>query len=100
MDRMRRTRAGSALILAVPLAAAPAMAQQPADTVVITPGAHYRAGGLHTLFFGRHYRELWTTPIRVERLDLDRFAGGLRPPAKAAASRRTRCASRGRTGLA
>jgi hypothetical protein len=92
MDRMKRTRTGSALILAAALAAAPATAQQQADTaatatvtvgaadtVVITPGARYRAGGLHNLFFGRHYRDLWATPIRVERLDLDRFAGGLRP---------------------
>jgi hypothetical protein len=91
MDRMTRTRAGSTLILAAALAAVPVTAQQPADTaaaaeaagagdtVSITPGAHYRAGGLHNLFFGRHYRDLWATPIRVERLDLDRFAGGLRP---------------------
>ena len=91
MDRMTCTRAGSTLILAAALAAAPVTAQQPADTaaatvavgagdtVLITPGARYRAGGLHKLFFGRHYRDLWATPIRVERLDLDRFAGGLRP---------------------
>lgn len=93
MDRMTRTLAGSALILTAGLAAVPVTAQQPADTaaaavalpagsadtVVITPGARYRAGGLHNLFFGRHYRDLWATPIRVERLDLARFAGGLRP---------------------
>ena len=87
MDWMTRTRAGSVLVLAVALAAAPVTAQQPADsaaavgadTVVITPGVRYRTGGLHNLFFGRHYRDLWATPIRVARLDLDRFAGGLRP---------------------
>ncbi len=92
MDWMTRTRAGSVLIFAAALAPAPATAQQPADTaaavaaavgaadtVMITPGARYRTGGLHNLFFGRHYRDLWATPIRVERLDLDRFAGGLRP---------------------
>ncbi|MEP7177225.1 MAG: hypothetical protein ABI860_11815, partial [Gemmatimonadales bacterium] len=55
-----------------------APARTPPDTVV-TPGAHYRAGGLHTLLFGKHYRDLWTTPIRVEVLDLEHFAGGLRP---------------------
>ncbi|HET9041068.1 MAG TPA: hypothetical protein VFN40_12900, partial [Gemmatimonadales bacterium] len=86
MDRLTRTRRISALVAAAALAAAPGLAQQPAapatgrpDTVVITPGARYRAGGLHTLLFGRHYRTLWATPIRVERLDLDGFAGGLRP---------------------
>jgi len=84
MDRLTRIRAGLLLAAAV-LPATSAAAQQPAapppgaDTVVITPGARYRAGGLHTLFFGQHYRKLWATPLRVERLDLERFAGGLRP---------------------
>ncbi|HEX3234363.1 MAG TPA: hypothetical protein VHR41_09195 [Gemmatimonadales bacterium] len=49
------------------------------DTVVVTPNARYRAGGLHTLLFGRHYRDLWATPLRVEVLDLERFGGGLHP---------------------
>jgi len=31
------------------------------------------------VFAGRHYRDLWVTPIRVPVLDLERFAGGLRP---------------------
>jgi hypothetical protein len=86
MDRMTPTRVASALVAAAAVAAAPAVAQQPAepatgrpDTVVVTPGARYRSGGLHTLLFGRHYRTLWATPIHVERLDLDGFAGGLRP---------------------
>jgi hypothetical protein len=88
MDRLTRIRMGSALIAltAAALPAARAAAQQPdppalgsPDTVVITPGARYRAGGLHTLLFGQHYRKLWATPIRVERLDLERFGGGLRP---------------------
>jgi hypothetical protein len=46
-------------------------------TVVAGPG--YAAGGLHKWLFGKHYRTLWTTPIRVEVLDLGTFAGGLRP---------------------
>jgi len=50
----------------------------PHDTIV-TPGAHYAAGGLHRWLFGAHYRDLWTTPVRVPVLDLRRFAGGLRP---------------------
>src|SRR5262245_55580104 len=47
--------------------------------VVIAPGAHYARGGVSRLFVGGHYRELWTTPIRVPVLNLDRFAGGLTP---------------------
>jgi surface antigen Omp85-like protein len=42
-------------------------------------GPHYRAGGLHEFFLGREYRDLWTTPISVPLLDLENFAGGLRP---------------------
>lgn len=48
------------------------------DTVV-TPGARYAAGGFHRWLFGSHYRDLWTTPVRVPVLDLSGFAGGLRP---------------------
>jgi hypothetical protein len=37
---------------------------------------------LHRLLLGREYRSLWTTPVSVPFLDLDRFAGGLRPVSK------------------
>lgn len=39
----------------------------------------YAAGGVHRFFFGAHYRDLWTTPVKVEVLDLEKFAGGLKP---------------------
>ncbi len=48
-------------------------------TVTVAAGSEYEAGGLHRFFFGAHYRDLWTTPLRVEVLDLGRFAGGLTP---------------------
>ncbi len=51
----------------------------PGDTVHIVPSTAYRAGGLHRFVLGSGYRELWATPIRVEILDLDAYAGGLRP---------------------
>lgn len=87
MDSMRRARAGAAVVAAAVVAHAVAARAQSAasaapDTVVVTPGAHYRSGGFHTLLFGKHYRDLWATPIRVEVLDLERFAGGLRPTAR------------------
>ena len=50
-----------------------------ADSVVIVPGAHYRAGPLERWLFGTHYRALWTTPITVPVLSLGTYAGGLRP---------------------
>lgn len=48
-------------------------------TATVAAGSEYDAGGLHRFFFGAHYRDLWTTPLRVEMLNLDRFAGGLTP---------------------
>ena len=56
--------------------AAPA---SPPTRQTVIAGAHYRAGWLHRLFLGAHYRDLWATPIDVEVLDLSRFAGGLTP---------------------
>ena len=67
----------TAIFLAAAGCAAP-LASQSRDTTV-TPGAAYAAGGFHRWLFGAHYRELWTTPIRVPVLDLQQFAGGIRP---------------------
>ena len=69
------------LALAVPAhgqLAGPPPAAIPESTTVIA-GPDYAAGGLHRWLFGKHYRTLWTTPIRVEVLDLGTFAGGLTP---------------------
>jgi hypothetical protein len=49
------------------------------ESLRVVPGARYRAGWFHRLFLGSHYRDLWTTPLKVEVLDLETFAGGLRP---------------------
>ena len=56
-------------------------------TVILRRAGHGRRhprrplplGRASCLLFGKHYRDLWATPIRVEVLDLGRFAGGLRP---------------------
>jgi len=45
--------------------------------VTVTPGSEYAAGWLHETIFGKHWRSLWTTPIKVPVLDLRTFAGGL-----------------------
>ena len=49
------------------------------DSVTVAPGSQYRKSGFWTVFAGRHYRSLWVTPVRVPVLDIERFAGGLRP---------------------
>ncbi len=49
------------------------------DSLSVVPGPRYRAGWFHRWVLGTHYRDLWTTPLEVEVLDLDTFAGGLKP---------------------
>lgn len=47
---------------------------------VITPASvRYRASGIRRFFLGDGYRDLWAAPVRVEVLNLERFAGGLTP---------------------
>lgn len=62
------------LLLSVPLFA------QPSDsTVVLAPGPQYESNWFHHIFFGKHWRDLWTTPVEAPVLDLDEFAGGITP---------------------
>ena len=67
-------------------AAAGLAAQEPDSTrpaqILRAPGPRYGASGLHSLFLGREYRSLWTTPVSVPLLDLRTFAGGLKPVSK------------------
>lgn len=83
---MRLSSPALALALLVP--SWPALSQQrdegPAGpaTRLVVPGPHYRAGGLHRLIFGSHYRTLWTAPLPAEVIDLRTFSGGLTPRRK------------------
>jgi hypothetical protein len=84
MSRLEGPVLALAVLLARPTAAQfseqlPKDSLVPGRTVLVTPGASYRAGGLHRLFLGANYRDLWTTPVPAEVLDLTTFAGGLRP---------------------
>ncbi|MBT8390743.1 MAG: BamA/TamA family outer membrane protein [Ignavibacteriaceae bacterium] len=49
------------------------------EYVTLVPNEKYGAGGFHKFLFGEHWRDVWTTPIKVEVLDLKKFAGGLVP---------------------
>src|ERR1041384_1810156 len=66
-------------LLLVAMQASPAPRAATPDSVTVTAGPQYRAGWLHRVMLGRHYRDLWTTPVRVAVLDLARVAGGLTP---------------------
>jgi Omp85 superfamily domain len=50
-----------------------------ADSITVTADSSFSRHGFARWLLGDTYRELWTTPVRVEVLDLDRFAGGLLP---------------------
>src|SRR6185295_14319368 len=74
--------AGWVLLIAVVTPGARVQAQSPAragDSTAIAPNAAYGAGALHRWLFGRHYRDLWRTPLEVDVMDLKTFAGGVKP---------------------
>ena len=50
-----------------------------ATTHLVVPGARFQADPSRRWFYGDNYRDLWTTPIEVAVLDLDRVGGGLTP---------------------
>jgi hypothetical protein len=97
--------AGSALEAQAPRPHAPALAPATAadravadSFVVLVPGPTYRKFGLWTAVAGEHYRQLWTTPIRVPVLDFQRFAGGLKPIEEHAGSQTRSLRLRGADG--
>lgn len=47
------------------------------DSVTIMAGRHYKRSGLHNLFWGKHYREVWATPVTVKVFDMRTTKGGL-----------------------
>ncbi len=55
---------------------------QGGDSVHIIPGIRYEAGWFHRFMLGSHWRDLWTTPVSIELLDLHRTGGGLTPIAR------------------
>ncbi|MDO6389752.1 hypothetical protein Q4E40_06410 [Pontibacter sp. BT731] len=59
------------------------------STITVAVGKHYGRGGLHTFFYGKHYRPAWTTPVEFRVLDLGTDKGGLKPTQQGG-SRQTR----------
>ncbi len=47
------------------------------ETRRIAPNPEYEASGVYKFWAGKGYRDLWTTPIELEVLDLSKEAGGL-----------------------
>ncbi len=42
-------------------------------------GGNYKASNLKKIFFGKLYRDAWTTPLNIPTLNLDTIYGGLTP---------------------
>ena len=49
------------------------------ESVTAVAESKFGRSGLRRFFLGHTYRDLWGTTVRVEVLDLGRFAGGLKP---------------------
>jgi hypothetical protein len=80
MRKLKLAGIGLALAIAAGPGLARAQSAEPVDNAVtarVTPGRRYGAGFIHRFLLGDHYRDLWTTPLDVEVLDLAREAGGL-----------------------
>jgi hypothetical protein len=80
----------------VPVAIAQAGAETPTQTVVA--GAQYKAGGTHRCLFGSDYRDLWTTPVTLEVLNLQTEAGGLSPVRRVGGQQTKGLAMKGKDG--
>ncbi len=46
---------------------------------VVTPGPQYNKTNFYRWLWGDHYREVWTTPVKVGYFNLDTIGGGLTP---------------------
>ena len=71
-------RSRQVLVLVV-LACVAAPGVRAEETRTVAAGPQYKAGGFHEFVFGKGYRDLWTTPIEVPVLDLQKTGGGLTP---------------------
>jgi hypothetical protein len=71
--------AGAVLVGAALLCNVASPIEGQTDSATVVPSARYGAGPTHQSLLGRDYRVLWTTPVRIEVLDLRRYAGGLTP---------------------
>ena len=69
----------AALVLAATGVLAPAASAQDQGTREVVIGPEYAAGGGARKILGAGYRDLWTTPVRLEVLDLQKEGGGLTP---------------------
>ena len=66
------------MLLKPPVSSAQSDTSKPGHRIVI-PGPQYKRTAIHQLFWGRHYRKEWNTPVSMPLFYLDTAAGGLIP---------------------
>src|SRR5437868_3901543 len=59
------------------------------NTITVIPGIEFQRSGWHNLFWGKHYRREWSTPVTVSKFYIDTALGGL-IPAKEGGGRQTK----------
>lgn len=65
---------------AAPVVSHPAQAIAPDSTVKVAAGPQYQRGAVHAFFWGKHYREIWATPVTAPVFNLrTAVPGGLTP---------------------
>jgi hypothetical protein len=48
------------------------------SSITVAAGKHYQHGTLHNIFYGKHYRDLWALPLKVQVFDIGSIHGGLK----------------------
>ncbi len=97
---MRKSGFALAILLAVPVVVCAAdTAAAPARRKVVA-GEEYKASGWHQLWFGKAYRDIWTTPVELPVLDLATEAGGLTPVRQVGGYQTPGLAMKGKDGKA
>jgi hypothetical protein len=86
------------VVIAAFAGAEDASATAPPGAATVVIGPHYQADGMHRWLWGDDYRALWTTPTRVEPLDVHAVAGGLVPVAHVGGRETKALALRGTDG--
>ncbi|WP_026464470.1 hypothetical protein [Adhaeribacter aquaticus] len=56
-----------------------AVSASPTNTVLVTAGKQYKRSRLHEIIWGRHYRQVWATPVPATVIDIHKIHGGLEP---------------------
>ena len=78
------------------MASVTAMAQQ--DSVVISANQSYDANQFKKFIYGKHYRKVWSAPVKVRVLNLDTAKGGLEPLEKGGGQQTTSLKLKGANG--